>query len=276
MDEFLTILATKLLNARSENIIQEDFYIRGVALIERIKLLCSLIENNTRRYSDEEITRNANLCDLAKNIEKATLDVTQWTLALQKERSDFDQFQRNIETNRKAIKAAKQNIEGNFAEIIRMQTAEFSSKVLHVNFKSAMRKKSIENEIKLFDLGLKIFDDINGLRMNDVYNERNKVRKRCLDQIAKYDRDIALLYTHKISLTTRKDCIKKECVTIQNQLIGQRILYKQLKEERELNIKKAFLAKLEQFRRNHAAKIIQQSWKSYCASKSWRKRKGRK
>ncbi|CAL7945402.1 unnamed protein product [Xylocopa violacea] len=276
MDAFLTILATKLLNARSEGKIKQDFYVRGMMLIEKIQLLCSLIENNARRHSEEEMTRNTKLCDLAKNIEKAILDVTQWTLAVQKERSDFCQFQRNIEMNRKAIKAAKENIEKNFKEIIRIQTAEFSSKVLNVNFKSEMRKKSIESEIKLFDLGLKIFDDINRLRMNDVYNERNKVKKRCLDQIAKYDRDIALLYMYKTSLTTKKDCTNKEYAAIQNQLIGQRILYKQLKEERELNIKKTFLAKLEQFRRNHAATVIQRKWKLYCVSRSWRKRKGRK
>lgn len=63
---------------------------------------------------------------------------------------------------------------------------------------------------------------------------------------------------------------------LKDQLVAQRNLYKQLKEEQELNEKKAFLERIEIFRRNHAAKIIQQNWKLYYIRISIRKKKGRK
>lgn len=133
------------------------------------------------------------------------------------------------------------------------------------------------------------------------------MKKLYLDEMVKYDKDIESLYTYKSTLLTEKDCINNEYAIIQvsqkyfniyfiylqikfmikilnsihayilkDQLIAQRNLYKQLKEEQELNEKKAFLEKIENFRRNHAAKIIQQNWKLYYMRVSMRKKKGRK
>lgn len=65
-------------------------------------------------------------------------------------------------------------------------------------------------------------------------------------------------------------------VYLQDQLLIQRSLYERLKEEIELNTKKIFLANVEYFRRNHAAKIIQRNWKLYCARVPSKKRKNRK
>lgn len=133
------------------------------------------------------------------------------------------------------------------------------------------------------------------------------MKKLYLDEMIKYDKDIESLYTYKSTLLTEKDCINNEYAIIQvsqkyfniyfiylqikfmikilnsihtyilkDQLIAQRNLYKQLKEEQELNEKKAFLERIENFRRNHAAKIIQQNWKLYYMRVSMRKKKGRK
>lgn len=133
------------------------------------------------------------------------------------------------------------------------------------------------------------------------------MKKLYLDEMVKYDKDIESLYTYKSTLLTEKDCINNEYTIIQvsqkyfniyfiylqikfmikilnsihayilkDQLIAQRNLYKQLKEEQELNEKKAFLERIENFRRNHAAKIIQQNWKLYYMRVSMRKKKGRK
>lgn len=133
------------------------------------------------------------------------------------------------------------------------------------------------------------------------------MKKLYLDEMVKYDKDIESLYTYKSTLLTEKDCINNEYAIIQvsqkyfniyfiylqikfmikilnsihtyilkDQLIAQRNLYKQLKEEQELNEKKAFLERIENFRRNHAAKIIQQNWKLYYMRVSMRKKKSRK
>lgn len=133
------------------------------------------------------------------------------------------------------------------------------------------------------------------------------MKKLYLDEMVKYDKDIESFYTYKSTLLTEKDCINNEYAIIQvsqkyfniyfiylqikfmikilnsihayilkDQLIAQRNLYKQLKEEQELNEKKAFLERIENFRRNHAAKIIQQNWKLYYMRVSMRKKKGRK
>lgn len=65
-------------------------------------------------------------------------------------------------------------------------------------------------------------------------------------------------------------------VRLQDHLVAQRSLYKRLKEESELDVKRAFLANVEYFRANHAARIIQRNWKLYCARMSWKKRKSRR
>lgn len=65
-------------------------------------------------------------------------------------------------------------------------------------------------------------------------------------------------------------------VPLQDHLVAQRSLYKRLKEESELDVKRAFLANVEYFRANHAARIIQRNWKLYCARMSWKKRKSRR
>ncbi|KOX76886.1 hypothetical protein WN51_10742 [Melipona quadrifasciata] len=103
-----------------------------------------------------------------------------------------------------------------------------------------------------------------------------KMRKRYLDQFEKYDANIGSLYACKISLLLKKNCINERYIVIQDQLLIQRSLRERLKEEIELNTKKIFLANVEYFRRNHAAKIIQRNWKLYCARVPWKKRKSRK
>lgn len=87
-----------------------------------------------------------------------------------------------------------------------------------------------------------------------------------------------ILYIYIIYIFTNQIYNKnfKIYYMLKDQLITQRNLYKQLKEEQELNEKKAFLERIENFRRNHAAKIIQQNWKLYYMRVSMRKKKGRK
>lgn len=139
----------------------------------------------------------------------------------------------------------------------------------------------------------------------------NKARKRCLNQFVKYDSDIGSLHAYKTILLGRKNAVDKEYVTIkvcsvswryffyfeqnfknwnflltqtilyacddlQGQLIAQRNLHKRLKEEKQLNAKKVFLAKMKYFYRNRAARIIQRNWKLYCMRMSWKKKKGKK
>lgn len=132
-----------------------------------------------------------------------------------------------------------------------------------------------------------------------------KARRRCLDQFEKYDRNIRSLYEYKLSLRIRQNLLNKEyailqvctiClyiyllhiivrvikisvlvhIPLQDRLVAQRSLYKQLKEESELDAKRSFLANVEYFRANHAARIIQRNWKLYCARMSWKKRKSRR
>ncbi|KAG6796655.1 hypothetical protein HZU73_08063 [Apis mellifera caucasica] len=257
-----------------EKRIDQDFYSRKKILIEKLKLFCHLIENNARQHLKKDTIwdKNDKLCD----IEEAKHEMIQRENLLHKENLNFKQFQRNVELELEAIKLAKKNIEENLKETLRKRTEEFSSKILDANLKNKIKVKSMEMEIEKFDLRLKSNHETNQLEINDLYKKRYKMKKLYLDEMVKYDKDIESLYTYKSTLLTEKDCINNEYAIIQDQLITQRNLYKQLKEEQELNEKKAFLERIENFRRNHAAKIIQQNWKLYYMRVSMRKKKGRK
>ncbi|XP_026297263.1 uncharacterized protein LOC100577805 isoform X2 [Apis mellifera] len=272
MDKCLTIFTKKYVGI--EKRIDQDFYSRKKILIEKLKLFCHLIENNARQHLKKDTIwdKNDKLCD----IEEAKHEMIQRENLLHKENLNFKQFQRNVELELEAIKLAKKNIEENLKETLRKRTEEFSSKILDANLKNKIKVKSMEMEIEKFDLRLKSNHETNQLEINDLYKKRYKMKKLYLDEMVKYDKDIESLYTYKSTLLTEKDCINNEYAIIQDQLITQRNLYKQLKEEQELNEKKAFLERIENFRRNHAAKIIQQNWKLYYMRVSMRKKKGRK
>ncbi|CAK9804307.1 hypothetical protein ANTPLA_LOCUS3999 [Anthophora plagiata] len=195
--------------------------------------------------------------------------------ALRKKRSDFKQFQRNVEIDEKAAELAKKGIEENSKEILTTERANFSSAMSVVNLETDRRKKCIETEMQLFDFRLKSVNEIRWWEKNDLRNARYKARKRCLDQLVKYDNVIGALYANKLTLLTEIDFVEKEYTITQDQLIEQRSLYKRLKEEYELKRREAFLTELKHFCRNRAAKIIQQQWRMYYARKRRGKRRGK-
>ncbi|CAK9824898.1 hypothetical protein ANTRET_LOCUS2992 [Anthophora retusa] len=257
---------------------EQEIFPRQKTLIESIKSFCCLIKNKTKqRLEEEEVIRNKKLVDVARNVEEATTEAARWMFALREKRSDFKQFQRNVEIDEKATELAKKGIEENSKKILTSETAKFSSAMSVVNLETDTRKKYIKTEMQLFDLRLKSVNEIRWWEKNDLRNARYKARKRCLDQLVKYDNVIGELYANKMTLLTEKDFVEKEYMITQDQLIEQCSLYKRLKEEYELNRREAFLTELKHFRRNRAAKIIQRQWRIYCARMSLKKkRKNRK
>ncbi|CAK9804311.1 hypothetical protein ANTPLA_LOCUS3999 [Anthophora plagiata] len=278
MDKYLTILAKKHLNFEIERMTttEQEIFPRENTLIESINSLCCLIENKAKqRLEKEEVNRNKKLVDVARHVEEATIEAARWMFALRKKRSDFKQFQRNVEIDEKAAELAKKGIEENSKEILTTERANFSSAMSVVNLETDRRKKCIETEMQLFDFRLKSVNEIRWWEKNDLRNARYKARKRCLDQLVKYDNVIGALYANKLTLLTEIDFVEKEYTITQDQLIEQRSLYKRLKEEYELKRREAFLTELKHFCRNRAAKIIQQQWRMYYARKRRGKRRGK-
>ncbi|CAD1474729.1 unnamed protein product [Heterotrigona itama] len=144
------------------------------------------------------------------------------------------------------------------------------------NLKRKARRRSIEREIEWLDHRSKSLGEMYRLRMDALCNERREMRKRHLDRLEEYDTNIESLYACKISLLLKKNCIDEEYVVLQDRLLVQRSLYERSKEENELNAEKIFLANVEYFRRNHAAKIIQRNWKLYRARVPLRKRRSKR
>ncbi|CAK9809410.1 hypothetical protein ANTQUA_LOCUS6011 [Anthophora quadrimaculata] len=280
MDKYLTILVIKHLNFEVERMTatEQEIFPRQKMLIESIKSLCCLIKNKAKqRLEEEEVIRNKKLVNIARNVEEATIEAARWMFALREKRSDFKQFQRNVEIDEKAAELAKKGIEEYSKKILTTETAKFSSAMSVVNLETDTRKNCIETEMQLFDFRLKSVNEIRWWEKNDLRNARYKARKRCLDELVKYDNVIRELYANKMTLLTEKDFVEKEYMITQDQLIEQRSLYKRLKKEYELNRREAFLMELKHFRRNRAAKIIQRRWRIYYAHMSLKKkRKNRK
>ncbi|KOC59982.1 hypothetical protein WH47_09163 [Habropoda laboriosa] len=154
--------------------IEQEYLPRQTTLIENIKLLCYLIKDKGKKpcLKEEEVTRKKKLADVARNVEKATVEVTQWTFAVLEKRLDFKQFQRNVEIDWKAAELAKKNIEENSKEVLRAESAKFSSAMSAVNLQSKTRKKSMQTEMQLLDSRLKSINEIRCWRKNDLYNAR--------------------------------------------------------------------------------------------------------
>ncbi|XP_060825286.1 uncharacterized protein LOC132912137 [Bombus pascuorum] len=231
---------------------------------------------NSKQHFVKETTWDTGLCDFTRIIDKAKLEMTQWEILLENERSDSNQFLRSFELNWERAKLARKNIQESLEQKIKIRTAKFSSKLSATNLKNEVRKRSVKVEVERFDLRMKSLDGICYLRMNDLCNERYKARERCLGQFEKYDRNIGSLYVYKLSLRIRQNLLNKEYAILQDHLVAQRRFHKRLKEESELDVRRAFLANVEYFRSNHAARIIQRNWKLYCARMSWKKRKSRR
>ncbi|XP_053995985.1 uncharacterized protein LOC128885758 isoform X1 [Hylaeus anthracinus] len=280
MDQLASTFNKNHLNSGLGNVTEKNSYSQTKALIEIIELHRYLIQNQDKLEKKNFLKKypswNAKLQDLAINIKKATIEVRQRTFDLTKQRSHFIQFQQKAEVDRTAAKFLKTNVKRYLEYMLATQISEFTSKILIANQENEMRKKRIQNEAKSLEFHLKSAAMIHDLRKTDLYHTRFKTKKQYLDQLAKYDENIEKLYACKISLLVDKDSIEKEYVAIQNQLIGQRSLYNRLKEEHKQNVTKAFIGKLENFRRNRAARLIQQNWRSYCARVSAKKRKSRK
>ncbi|XP_043509046.1 uncharacterized protein LOC122528153 isoform X2 [Frieseomelitta varia] len=220
MDGCFRILTRKYSNVGAQETTEQEFYLRRKILIEKIELLCSLIETNAKLIPlEKEIIWNNELCDFEKNIEKVKLEMTQSEILLQNENSNLNQFRRNVELNWRTTKFAKKNIEENLKQKIKIRTAEFSSMLLVSNLKNKARKKSIETEIEWFNLRLKSLDEIYCLRMNALCHERYRMRKRHLDQFEKYDKNIGSLYACKVSLLLKKNYTNEEYIIIQENLL---------------------------------------------------------
>ncbi|XP_029043243.2 uncharacterized protein LOC114876195 isoform X1 [Osmia bicornis bicornis] len=275
MDEFLTVLAEKYIDVGVGKTATENFYSKGKIFIGKIQLFCQMVKNSPKRYLIEQ-SQKTELYHLTANIDTLTLQVKQWTIALEEERLDFSRFQKNVEADWKVVKLTKKNIDENLKEKLTAITAEYSSKMLSRNLEHETRKKLLQMDVKLFEDRLKRTSNIRYSRRNELYDACLKAKKVCFDQLKRYDNNIGVLHTCKSTLLIDADVIEKEYFIVQNQLIPQRALYSQLKKECELNAREALLRKVEHYRRNRAAKIIQRYWRFYYIRVSWRKRKGRK
>ncbi|XP_076249286.1 uncharacterized protein LOC143188747 [Calliopsis andreniformis] len=278
MDQLLMALTIKHLNINEDGGTIENVHSRSNMLIVAIDLLCSSIKSRTERILNENEVehRNTESTDLLKNIEKTTVDVERWTIDLWKKRSLFVHLRRSARLNWKAWLTLEKNVEKNLKRMSAVKIEELSSEMLKKILKNQVRDKCIEKEIHLMKLYLTTIIEAQHLKENYLYKKRSETKQRCLDQLAKYDNKIGTLYNYKTSLLQDKNITEKEYNIIQNQLIDQRVLYDRLKEEREVMMMKVFSAKLEIFRRNRAAKIIQRQWRSYCMRILLKKKKSRK
>lgn len=54
---------------------EQEFYSRGKILIEKVKLLCCLIESDEKQHPGKKIIWNSKLSDVIKDIEEAKYEM---------------------------------------------------------------------------------------------------------------------------------------------------------------------------------------------------------
>ncbi|EFN82163.1 hypothetical protein EAI_09562 [Harpegnathos saltator] len=170
--------------------------------------------------------------------------------------------------------------------------------MVNVKEQEEARQKLLQSEIDLAEWRLHNVVEFNAATEKILFDKCSEVEQEYTDLLSKYDRDIGACHSLLEKLSRENELVKAEkkdmevfcsifisntfhmCDFIelmllyrQEKLAVQRELYNRLKKEREITLMKAFTKKLEFFRRNRAAKVIQRAWRAYFERISLKKRR---
>ncbi|XP_057326316.1 uncharacterized protein LOC130668173 isoform X1 [Microplitis mediator] len=143
----------------------------------------------------------------------------------------------------------------------------------NITEKKLIEEKKIQREINLKSAEYEAIYEINKTNEEDLYNMRKTAERNYLEILAKYDKDVGMLYRTMESLIEESNELEVKLKILENKVSVQEKEYEELKNERELSILKAFTETLDNFKRNRAAKIIQRAWRGYLERQLLRKKK---
>ncbi|XP_072760893.1 uncharacterized protein [Anoplolepis gracilipes] len=279
-DIAISIIRMEKLLARISSKLEESIKKRGIEtssllkkFIDLIDLFKKFVKYRMKRSSEVERMHVINLHEYRTKIAETLSELEVLQKISDEQNSNFEIFLRDIlvcvNDEEEIIRSIRKTSE---LEIPR-EMEESMRKMLIAREREETRKKSMESEIDLAKRKLHGVMEFNAITERKLLDVCAEVEQKYIDLLAKYDRDIGAFHALTEKLSKDKEVIKEETKNINDQLSVQRVLYTQFKKEREIALMIAFTKKLEFFRRNHAAKIIQKAWKAYFERISLRKRR---
>ncbi|KAG7196966.1 hypothetical protein KM043_000231 [Ampulex compressa] len=239
-----------------------------------IDLFASLIE---RREAMTPLVRRTHLlqmCDLEANREKAVAEIECFQIILHQQRSDIVEILHRLISDVASNKSIVKGIRNVYEQALSMSIAESDLKTVLVEIK---RRRELSDRVILQHLRVGEIAQRNLSSEKQLASACLGSKERYASMLARFDREVGALSASADALLLDRDNLRGQLCEIQDRLSVQRTLHTRLREEHELALMETFLRELESFRRNHAARVIQRSWRKRkaCAAAP-KKRKARK
>ncbi|XP_029173447.1 dynein regulatory complex protein 10-like [Nylanderia fulva] len=274
MEKLLAGISSKLRELIEKRGIETSLLLQEI--INLIELFKKCVKSRMKRTSEGERMHVINLHESQTKIAETLSEFEVLQKLSNEQNSNFEIFIRDmvvcINDEEEIMRSIRKTSE---LEIPR-EIEESLQKMLIVAEEEEMRMKSSQAEIDSAKCKLYDVMEFNAEAERKLFDVCAKVERKYLDLLAKYDRDIGGFHASMEKLSKDKEIIEAETKNVEDQLSIQRVLYTQYKKEREIALMIAFTKKLDMFRQNRAAKIIQKTWKTYYERISLKKRRKRK
>ncbi|XP_057326325.1 uncharacterized protein LOC130668173 isoform X2 [Microplitis mediator] len=242
-------------------------------LIKMLDVLGRIIEMRMRTSPKEERERASALASALVDGEKARVEAENLKSTIETEKILHQHFINDIKGQIAEEKILLEGIKAKQKWENEEKKKKTEEIIENITEKKLIEEKKIQREINLKSAEYEAIYEINKTNEEDLYNMRKTAERNYLEILAKYDKDVGMLYRTMESLIEESNELEVKLKILENKVSVQEKEYEELKNERELSILKAFTETLDNFKRNRAAKIIQRAWRGYLERQLLRKKK---
>ncbi|XP_012281679.1 IQ domain-containing protein D-like [Orussus abietinus] len=244
----------------------------GISMIHNLNFFNKLMEARIKMIPQEKRNRKKKALKSLVDLKKAEVDVETLQANLDKLRSEHLEFVEKIS----AEIARDESI---IAEIKRKHKEEISEEINNSEFEmlETYKKMRAKQDIVQDELNAskKLLHDQmeSNLTLEKELHKLQQVEKRFLAILEEYDSEIGERHETMEKLTAKSNGLRDDLEQLRKEYASQEIIYNNLKEEKELAEMKAFTEKMDRFKENRAARIIQRAWKMYLERMAQKKKK---
>ncbi|KAL0118221.1 hypothetical protein PUN28_009104 [Cardiocondyla obscurior] len=242
-------------------------------IIDLIGSLKTSVVCRMKRSPEAERAYAINLHDCRIKVAETLAELEALREMSEEQQSNSEIFLKNIVTCINDEEEMMQSIKETSEIKIPKEIEESMQKMKIVGEEKEMQKKILQSEIDSAKHRLHDVVKSNAASEKTLFDMCAKIEQEYIALLAQYDRDIGVSHALKEQLLKDNEAIKTEINEMEAQLVVQRKVYTQFKNEQEIALMKAFTEKLELFKRNRAAKVIQRTWKAYLERISLKKRR---
>ncbi|XP_011871499.1 PREDICTED: uncharacterized protein LOC105564030 [Vollenhovia emeryi] len=271
MERLLAIVTNKIEKSIEKLGVHASPLLREI--IDLVGLLKKFVTSRMKRTPEAERTHAINLHDCRAKVAEAMAELEALREMSEEQDSNSEIFLRDIVTcvndEEKVIRSIRETSEIKIPAEIEQSMRE----MLIVREREEARKVVLRSEIDSAERRLHDVVESNATSEKMLFDACAQVEREYITLLAKYDCDIGAFHKLAEELSRENEAVKGEIKEMEEKLIVQRELYASFKKEQELALMKAFAEKLELFRRNRAAKVIQRAWRAYLERISLKKRR---